>query len=184
MEIEVRMNKWFSGFPRVSPATELVIHGAGGVGVIPFMESGARKAEYVKGESLFHAGIEVDGSIVQIMSWDKWCSSSSSGQHDQYCINVELANTEFGVDKPFSIVQYDSLVDLIAQLWGIGIPLRTVTTHSWLFREKSPVEFAAWTKKNGHEYSCPGKGFDWNRFELEMVSRMIGFKKVERGYEI
>jgi len=111
------------GYPRTMPVDKLVVHGTASnknatmKGVIKWMLSFSKNSKrgkwYREGVSLFHYGICKDGTIYEIIDPHRWCYHSSSGvMGDGGSVGVELLNESPGNRAPYTVAQYEALVDL------------------------------------------------------------------------
>lgn len=154
--------KYHQGFPRENPPTEIVIHGTGGgasaQGVLNWMFSpGGRVAEYKRGIALFHAMIDVNGDIYQIINNDKWVYHSSSGEHDKQTIGIECVNLVHLNNGDITANQYGSLFAYI-NLMMAKYPITSIVGHDY-----NNLKFSNMKK------GCPGPFFQWPALEDFML---------------
>lgn len=149
--------RWHRGFEREAAPTEIVIHATGGGQTYQFVAQGGRKAEYIKGESLFHYLIERSGKTIELIDPERWVWHSSSGAHDKTTIGIECENLSYTNDGPLEDIQYDSLVDLLKYLINRYPTIKRIVGHNY----------------NGKKYSnrgknCPGTLFCWETIEIAL----------------
>ena len=162
--IESRIaTKFASGIkPRYSAITEVVIHGTAGgsnaQGLINWMLSGEKDAEYSQGIALFHYAIDRDGTVYEIINPDRgWVWHSSSGAHDELTIGIELINPSSANAAEYTNPQYHALARLILNVLVLKYPtIKHLISHNFNQLRFSP-------SYGGKE--CPGAGFDWGMFK-------------------
>jgi hypothetical protein len=158
---EIR-EKYNQGFVRKnSDVTEFVIHGTGGgssaMGLIKWMLSGERAAEYSRGIALFHYLLDKDGTSYNIIDPVNWVYHSSSGDHDIHTIGVELVNSSATNSDSYTESQYINLAKLIFDTVKKFPNIKTITTHGYLI-----------SKYSGKSKTCPGNIFNFNKLNLEL----------------
>ena len=125
------------------------------------MLGGGRKELYVKGVGLFHFLIEPNGKIIEIIDPNKKVYHSSSLEHDDATIGIEIQKNH-NSDKP-TIDQNMALFFLIQQLLEKFPTIKRINSHDFNRKKFS----------NLPPKPCPGK-FDWDH--LGLVLSDYGFK--------
>jgi len=174
-------DKWHRGFgrdqtfnakgeiinvPHEEPET-IVLHGTAGgstwQGLVNWMLDGERKDLYKKGVALFHYAIDRKGTIVELISPDRWVFHSTSWLYDRFTIGIELINPDNNNMAPYLLSQYESLFYLIFDHLFKKYPISTIASHKRLG-----------TKYSGKPKNCPGN-FDYDKLESEMKNRNLSF---------
>lgn len=186
IEIKEIERLYSKGLHRTNPTREIVIHGtAGGASadaLIRWMLSlhnskdaweMKRAADYKKGVALFHAVIDFDGTVYQLINPDNWVYHSQAGKYDANTIGIELMNNKPRNAGRYTQEQYKSLAEYIEYLERSKYhEIRRLTTH----------DFNAWTYSGiKKETPCPGPNFDWNDLCKYFT---IETKKTDYGREI
>ena len=164
--------KWHTGWKRpLEQITEVVIHHTDGTGNIEtlkrWMLGGERKAQYVKGISLFHFAIDRNGKIWKAGPLSRWWYHSCSGKYDRFTVGIEIIHKS----GAFTDAQYENLFWMLFEYMpNFCTSYQRIVSHDYNYNTYSKI-------KKG----CPGPDFDWKRLEAEMVKRGIVFET--RGFE-
>ena len=160
-------NKFNQGFDRTIPVNEIVLHGTGGgsnaQSILKWMMSGERGDEYKKGIALFHALVDTNGDIYQIIDTNKWVYHSSSGAHDKETIGIECLNTTSGNTGDINEEQYSALLEYIQMLLNKYLITRIVG-HDF-----NDLKYSKKTK------GCPGPKFQWDKIKSYLTDNGYTF---------
>lgn len=160
-------NKYHQGFTRLCKPTEITIHGTGGgPGVLKWMYGGERSKYYKKGIGLFHYLIKRNGKTTEVIDPKNWVWHSSSGEHDEYTIGIELVNLSPGNLLGYTEAQYLSLFQLIDFLYE-KYPIKIIRSHN--------ITKKIWSKSKRGKV-CPGPRFDWEKL-ARYLSGMVEVEK-------
>lgn len=162
-------NKYHAGFNRQDDIiTHFIVHGtAGGQTAesnLKWMLSGGavpdgttRENQYRRGVCLFHAIIDRDGKIIEIINPHKFVYHSSSGTFDSHTIGVELTNPDRTNGGSYTDMQYKALAKYYLWLSEIFVNMKTIEGHGAIKQEKT-----------GTYKFCPG-AFSFNKLNIMLV---------------
>ena len=160
-------NKFHKGFDRENDPIEIVLHSTGGgssaLGVLKWMMTGEREVEYKKGIALFHAMIDVNGDVYQIIENNKWVYHSSSGAHDKETIGIECVNSSVANKEDIKEEQYTALLEYVQMLLD-QFPITRIVAHDY-------NNFKYSKKKKG----CPGLAFQWDKIKKYLTDNGYTF---------
>lgn len=159
---EVIRKKYSYGFRRdKKDVTEIVLHATAGGGTIKWMEDGGkmpngetREADYKQGIALVHYHISRIGEITEIIDPLNYVYHSSSREHDQHTICIEIGKLKSDNSDLPTNEQYNSLLLLIEYLKYNFKNINKITTHDYCARVYSGLK----------PKPCPGI-LDWSILE-------------------
>lgn len=145
----------------------IIIHGTSGPGTLEFVRLGMREShKYAQGIGLFHDLIERDGTIWNLIDWDRWVFHSSSYLQDRSTIGIEMLNPARGNTDGYTLNQYKSLMEHIFDFLIVKYPsIHIIASHDRYAKKYSGLP----------PKPCPGPLFDWDRLESEMKNRGYSF---------
>lgn len=145
----------------------IILHGTGGSGTLEYVRLGLeRMNQYIRGIGLFHDLIERDGTLWNIIDWDRWVFHSTSYVEDRATIGIELLNPSYYNADGYTFSQYNSLMTHIFDFLLVKYPsIHIIASHDRYAKKYS----------NRKPKPCPGPLFDWDRLESEMRNRGMTF---------
>jgi len=171
------LRKFHEGFSRNDYDIDtLIIHctagGSSANSCIKWMSNGGlladgtkREKDYKKGIALFHYLIDLNGDIYEIINPHNFVYHSSTGIFDKTTIGIELVNTDRNNSKPVTKEQYKALAELYLFINNNINKIDNIYGHG-----------AIKMIKTGKNKVCPGLGFDWYKFLLELTKSNINAK--------
>lgn len=131
-----------------------------------------RRQSYYRGVALVHYFIDLDGGIAETINPHNYIYASSTGGFDRQCINIELVNPGRNNGVPCTEAQYRGLAILYYFLRERFKNMFYIVGHGRIKNDR------------GGDYKvCPGAGFSWDYFHMELgklkIPNVLGNEAIE-----